>query len=77
MKTLWNRNKNTIQANLSALLASIFTIYGTIEPEVLRECKLKIREMSYELMDPLVTIYNKIEELDYLGHTAFNVYSMS
>ena len=58
IKTLRNRNTNTIQAGLPTVLAYLFTIYVTIETEMLRERKLKVREMAYVLMDPLVAIYD-------------------
>jgi len=48
-----------------------------IEPDVLREHELKVRDMAYNLMDPLVTIYDKIEELKHLGVTVVNPYSQS
>ena len=77
IKTLRERNMNTIQANISTVLAYLFTTYGTIEPEVLREREPKVLEMTYTLMDLLVTIYNEIEELEHLGVAAINPYSQS
>ena len=59
------------------LLAYLFTRYGTIGQKVLRESKLKVRETAYDIMDPLVIIYNEVEELGHLGHVAQNPYSMS
>jgi len=53
----------------------LFTTYGTIGPEVLRERKLKVSEMAYDLMDPLVAIYGEIEELEHLSVTVVNPYS--
>ena len=52
------------------VLDYMFTTYGTIETEVLREREIKVCEMVYDIMDPLVTIYDEIKELGYLGHTA-------
>ena len=53
----------------------LFTTYGTIGPEVLRERKLKVSEMTYDLMDPLVAIYGEIKELGHLSVTMVNPYS--
>ena len=58
INTLSNRRTNTIQVDVTTVIDYFFTTYGMIEPEVLREHKLKVREMDYELMDPLVTIYD-------------------
>ena len=48
-----------------------------IEPEVLRERELEAREMAYDLMGLLFTIYDRIEELEHLGHATVNPYSIS
>ena len=54
---LHNRSINTIQCDVTAALAYLFITYGKIESEVLREREIKVHEMAYKLMDPLVTIY--------------------
>ena len=61
IKTLRGRSANTIQVDVPMVLVYLFTTYGMIYPEVLRERKLKVREMAYNLMDPLVTTYNEIK----------------
>ena len=68
---------NTIQASVPTVLAYILTTYGTIDPEALMERKLKVCEKSYDLMEPLVTIYNEIEELEHFGVAVINPYSQS
>ena len=77
IKTLRDRSTNIIQVDVPTVLGYLFTIYGTIEPEVLMECELKVREMAYDLMHPLISIYDEIEELEYLGVNVFNPYPMS
>ena len=52
IKTLRNRSTNTIQADVPTVLAYLFTTSVTIDPEVLRERELKVREMAYNLMNP-------------------------
>jgi len=41
------------------------------------EQKLKVREMAYDLMPPLVIIYDKIEDTKHLGHATVKLYSTS
>jgi len=77
IKTLRDRSTNAIQASLPTVLVYLLTTYGTIEPEVLRERKLKVHKMAYGLMDPLVTIYNEIKELKHLGVAEVDPYSQS
>ena len=59
------------------VLAYLVTTYRAVETEVLRDWEFKVREMAYELMEPLVTIYDEIEELEHLGVAAVNPYSQS
>jgi len=68
---------NTIQASVPTVLAYLITTYGMIEPEVLREFKLKVCEMTYGIMNPLTTIYDEIKELEHLSVAAVNLYSQS
>jgi len=75
IKTLCDRSTNTIQASLLTVLLYLFTTYRTIEPAVLRERELNVREMAYDLMDFLVTIYDEIEELEHLGVASASPYS--
>jgi len=77
VKTLHDRSMNTIQASVPTVLAYLFTTYKTIEPEVLRERELKFCEMAYNLMDPLITIYDAIEDLEHLGIAVVSLYSQS
>ena len=45
IKSLRDRITNTIQADVPIVLAYLFTTYVTIEPEVFRERKIKVREI--------------------------------
>jgi len=67
IKTLRDRSTNTILVSVSMVLAYLFTTYGETDPEGLRERKLKVRGLTYELMEPLVVIYDEIKELERLG----------
>ena len=67
IKTLRDRSMSTIQADVPTVLAYLFTTYGTIEPEVVREHKLKVREMAYDLMDPSATSTTKSRNLSTLA----------
>ena len=77
IKTLHKKNLITIQASVPTVLAYLFTTYGRIETEVLRERKLKVHEMAYDLMDSLVTIYDGIKGLEHLCIAVANPHSQS
>ena len=77
IKTLRNRSTNTTQKDVPTVLDYLFTTYRTIELEILRERKLKVCEMAYDLVDLLVTIYDETKELENLGDTVVNLYLQS
>jgi len=53
-----------IQENVPTVLAYLFTAYGTIEPELLREYKLKVREIAYDIIDPSSPSTKKLKKLN-------------
>ena len=55
---LRSRDIHMIQADVTTVLAYLFTTYCTIYLELLREFKLKVCEMVYNIMNPLVTSDN-------------------
>ena len=75
LKSLQNRSTNTIKYKLHTIFAHLFTKYGTIEDEVLTEEEDKLRNTEYNILDPLVTVFDQIEELQHLGNAAQNPYS--
>ena len=75
LKSLRNRSTNAIAHNLQTIFAHLFTKYGTIEDEVLTEEEEKLRDTEYNILDPLVTVFDQIEELQHLGNAAQNPYS--
>ena len=77
LKMRCSRATNTVEIDVPMVFSYLFTTYGTIEPEVLREHELKVHEMVYEFMDPIISLYNEIEELGHLGHALKNAFSIS
>ena len=53
----------------------LFNNYEKIEYEDLREKEVEIKEIKYELVDPIVDIFNEIDNLRDLGVGADNEYS--
>ena len=73
--TLVDRTTRTIQKIIPEILEFLFDRYGQIEDEDLREKEEEIKELKYELADPIVNIFNEIEDLRDLGVAADNEYS--
>ena len=60
---------------LSDVLTHLFNRYGRVDAETLTEMEMKVKEKHYDVSEPIVTIFNKIEELARLGTAAHNPYS--
>ena len=70
-----DRTTCTIQRIILEFLEFLFERCGQIEDKDLREKEEEIKELTYELVDPIINIFNEIEDLRYLGVAADNKYS--
>ena len=77
LNALRNRVTNTINDDVQAILNYFFRRYGIVEDDYLADRELKVRDMQYNLLDPLVTMYNEVEDLEQLGIAADNPYSVT
>ena len=75
VKTLIDRTKHTIQRVIPEILEFLSDRYCQIEDEDLQDIEEEIKELKYELINPIVNIFNEIEDLRDLGVTADNKYS--
>ena len=69
-----DRITRTIQWTIPEILEFIFDRYHQLENEY-REKEEEIKELKYELVDPIVNIFNDIEDLRDLGIEVDNEYS--
>ena len=67
MKSLRHLVTNSIIDSIPNILNSLFTHYGTVEYEVFMDKEAATRAILYGIKDPLVTVYDAIEELEMLG----------
>ena len=56
------------------ILTYLFTKYGHIDDDALAHKGKTVREMVYNIQDPLIIIYKEIEELEDLGQASLNPY---
>ena len=75
LKTLRNASTNTITCDVPTILSHLFANYGLIGDDTLTEAEQKIKEIQYNLLDPLVKVFDEIEELQHLGIAAKDPYS--
>ena len=74
LDSLRNRTTDSIDAPIDTILIYLFTKYGSIDDDTLAHKEKLVREMQYNVQDPLITIYKEIEELEQLGKAANNPY---
>lgn len=75
MKSFRNQYSNSIDNALSTVLTSLFTTYGDIVDDNLQDATDKLRERIFNISDPLVVLFNEIEELKALSIAADNEYT--
>ena len=64
LNALRNKTTYTITGDVQNILARICFCYGTVKDDTLAEKDQKVREINYNLLDPLVMMYTEIEELE-------------
>ena len=63
LKSFRNIHTNTITTPLPTILSHLFTTYGAIEPEELHEIEQNLRAKVFDICEPLVVMFNEVEEL--------------
>ena len=75
LKRFRNTQTNTITTPLPVLLEHLFTTYGAIEEEDLREKETSLRAKVFDICEPLDELFNKVVELQELATASRNPYS--
>jgi hypothetical protein len=75
LKILRNSTTNAITRNIPDILEYLFSRYGRVDPETLHKKELSVRQMQYNLQEPLVVVYEEVEELEKLAEAAGNPYT--
>ena len=75
LDALRNREANAITNTIPEIIEYLFDNYGIVEMEEVLKEEHSIRESKYSPPTPLVTIFNKIEDLQDLATAAYNPYT--
>ena len=75
LKNLRDANSNAINVPVHAVLTHLFNRYGEVNADTLMDIEDKTKVMEYNLVDPLIVVFNEIEELSRLGTAADNPFS--
>ena len=70
LKLLRNEDSNSITVPLHDVLDFLFARYGKVTGDTLDDFEEKVKNMSYHTSEPLVTVFNQIEDLERLGVAA-------
>ena len=63
MKALRNSISNTITNNILTILEHLFDNYGVIKDDTQADREQSIHTMIYDLTQPIITIFNALEDL--------------
>ena len=63
LKTMVNEDTQLIQADIPDVLAHLFETYGKVPSAEVKDKETEIRTMTYHPADPLVMLFNPIEQL--------------
>ena len=74
LNELRNRVTSTINNDVQSIMGYLFRCYGIVDDHYLVERELKVRDMQYNLLDPLVMMTSDIEDLEQLEIAANNSY---
>ena len=67
--------QHTVTTDIQKMLAHLRRRYDVVGADTLIKRKKKVRIMQYNLLNPVVTMYAKFEELKQLGISTANLYS--
>ena len=75
LKPFRNQYSNSVNVSLSTILTLLFNTYGKVQDDTLQEVTDKLRERIFDISEPLVVMFNDIEELKALSIAADNEYT--
>jgi len=75
LKTLRNQLTNSITSTAPQVIRHLKDRYGVVPPDVLANTERGVRELHYDLREPISTIFDEIEDLELLGIEAKIAYT--
>ena len=75
IKSFRNEYSNTFNTDLKTILQYLFTTYGYITPEELTEKKEVLCAKVFDIQQPLIIMFNELEELEQVAIAASNPYT--
>lgn len=70
IKSLRDVDTNTIKKEVHEIMAHLFRRYGKVTPEKLQKEEMQVKAYVYNLQEPLVVLFDKVEDLTKLAQAA-------
>ena len=77
IKSLRNTTTNTITSTIPDILQYLFRRYGKVTPDKLSNAELEVRTYVYNLQDPIIILFDKVEDLVKLAEAAEMPYTVA
>ena len=74
-KFLCNQLTQRVDMTLEALFTNLFQRYGLVTAQALAAFEKEVREHRYDIVEPLSTVYDLIDDLELMGDAANTPYS--
>ena len=75
LKALRNRLTNSITSSVAQVIRYLKDRYGIVPPDILAEAERDVRNLHYDLREPISMIFDDIEDLELLGIEAKIAYT--
>jgi len=75
IRALRNQHTGTIKQTIPQVFTWLYTKYGQVKQEALVKKAQSIREITYDIQDPMVVLWNEIDDLTRLAEAANNPYT--
>ena len=75
LKSFQNQFSNTFTADVPTILHYLFTAYGYITPEELKEQEEMLSAKVFDIQQPLIILFGELEDLQQISVAALNLYT--
>ena len=75
LKSFRNQYSNTFHTKIQTILLYLFTTYGYITPEELKEQEEALCAKVFDIQQPFIIMFNEFEELKQVAIATFNPYT--
>ena len=75
LKSFQNQFLNTFTSDISIILHYLFSTYGCITPEELKEQEEMLSSKVFDIQQPMIILFDELEELQQISVVALNPYT--